>query len=319
MPIYTSNQWRIQVNVAGVGLDSVSWDKASGGEIVADNQTYNPGSMGPQITVGGIRKRSDITVERAWSDALIGKFIALDTAAGVAAATVSVAPVKADRKTAGVKPDRLHGRAEAGHSTARGLRLEHDREPVAGYFAERINHWWCVYVMSGLDPQALTVSPTQSVAEHLRESFRQRQGNKTKDVRIPGYDGLFVTFRALDDYTEVRDAIKDVARKRGISEGEREVEIAVRTLLLASVSSHAVINDRRVEIDLPLGLGLYDYIFPAEPGEEGDIIPEVRPESDTEAVVMLFDNTMALVVTAASLDQWFRGEGVDTDEEILGN
>lgn len=104
MGIYTSNQWRIQVSVAGVGLDSVSWDKASGGEIVADNQTYNPGNMAPQVTVGGLRKRGDLTVERVWSDALIGKFVALDAAAGVANATVKLTPIKADRKTAASPP-----------------------------------------------------------------------------------------------------------------------------------------------------------------------------------------------------------------------
>lgn len=166
--------------------------------------------------------------------------------------------------------------------------------------------------MAVLDPHSLGVTPTPSVAEHLRESFRRRQGNKTKDVKIPGYDGLYVTFRALDDYTEVREAIKDIARKRGIPEGDREVELAVQTLLLAAVDSFAIINGERIDIGQPLGLGLYDYIFPEE--DEG----EERPMTDAQAVIALFDNTMALMVTAATLDQWFRGEGVDTEEELLG-
>lgn len=104
MAIYAANQWRIQVNVDGVKLDSVSWDKASGGDIVAENQTYNPGGMGPQITTGGIRKRNDITVDRVWSDALIGKFIKLDNAAGIAATTVSLTPIKSDKKTSASHP-----------------------------------------------------------------------------------------------------------------------------------------------------------------------------------------------------------------------
>lgn len=97
MAIYASNQWRITLNVANVTLDTVSWDKASGGEITADNQTYNPGGMAPQVVAGGLRKRGPITVERVWSDSLIKKFVALDGAAGIQKATVSLTPLHADR------------------------------------------------------------------------------------------------------------------------------------------------------------------------------------------------------------------------------
>jgi hypothetical protein len=104
MAIYTSNQWRIQVSVDGLGLDTVSWDKASGGDIVADNQTYAPGGMQPSITTGGLRKRNPITVERVWSDSLISKFIALDNAAGITAGTISLTPIKSDRRTNASSP-----------------------------------------------------------------------------------------------------------------------------------------------------------------------------------------------------------------------
>lgn len=155
------------------------------------------------------------------------------------------------------------------------------------------------------------VIASQSVAEHLREAFRKRQSNKTVDLEIPGYGGLFGTFRALDDYAELREAIQDVAKKRGISEADREVEIAASTLLLASVSSYALVDGQHVDIPHPLGLGLYDYIFPAEDEMEA------RPGSDSEAVHMLFDNSVSLVVTAARLERWFAGEGVATDGELL--
>lgn len=157
------------------------------------------------------------------------------------------------------------------------------------------------------------VIASQSVAEHLREAFRKRQSNKTIDLEIPGYSGgLFGTFRALDDYAEVRDAIQGPAKKMGISEADRDLEIAVNLLLLASVSSYAIVDGgQRVDIPHPLGLGLYDYIFPAEDEMEA------RPGSDSEAVHMLFQNSMALMRTAGLFDQWSRGEGALTDEELV--
>jgi hypothetical protein len=100
--VYTKNQWRIQVTLPNgeLVLDTTSWDKATGGDIVAANDKYNPGGMGPQIAVGGLRTRDDMTVERAWSDALIQVFVPLDNLAGSARIHVGLTPLKADRKTA---------------------------------------------------------------------------------------------------------------------------------------------------------------------------------------------------------------------------
>ena len=101
---YRQDQWQVQLQVTGVALDSVSWDSFEGGDIAPEMQQYNPGGMAQQISLGGLRKRSEITLKRIWSDFLIGVFIALDNLGGIAPAIVSATPMKGDRKTAAGNP-----------------------------------------------------------------------------------------------------------------------------------------------------------------------------------------------------------------------
>lgn len=167
-----------------------------------------------------------------------------------------------------------------------------------------------------MDTSNIAIRPTPSVAEHLRNSFRERQGNKVESFPIAGYDGLFVTFRALDDYAEVRNAVGEVVKRRGVPEAEREIEIGIETLKLSSIGSYAMIDGQKIDIGLPLGIDLYDYIFAADPDSDDE--PTHKPQTDNEAIILLFDNTMALMLLASRLDRWFKGEAVTTDEALLG-
>lgn len=85
---YRTDNARIQVSVTGIVLDSVSWDMMDGGEIVAETTNYNPGGMEPAVELGGLSKRSDMTVERIWSDALIAVYKQLDNACGETAGSI---------------------------------------------------------------------------------------------------------------------------------------------------------------------------------------------------------------------------------------
>jgi hypothetical protein len=96
---FRSNQGFIVVTVAGVTLDSASWDSAEGGEATVASLYVLPGGMVPGVELGDIPKRSPMTVKRLWSDTLFGQFLALDAAAGSAAATVGYQLMAADRKT----------------------------------------------------------------------------------------------------------------------------------------------------------------------------------------------------------------------------
>lgn len=86
---YRSDNGRVQVSVPGVALDTTSWDAASGGDVTASSTNYSPGGMQPSIALGGIPTRSNMTVERIWSDFLIGIFRDLDAACGESPITIS--------------------------------------------------------------------------------------------------------------------------------------------------------------------------------------------------------------------------------------
>lgn len=98
MPTYLrSDSARVQVTVSGVTLPSDSWSKMEGGDNVAETTQLNPGGMAPAVALGGLPKRSDMTVERPWSDALIGAFKALDQATGAATVTATYTNLDANK------------------------------------------------------------------------------------------------------------------------------------------------------------------------------------------------------------------------------
>ena len=159
------------------------------------------------------------------------------------------------------------------------------------------------------------VNPTSSVLKQLRDSAKKARENKTIDLPIPDFAGLYVTFRALSDYSEVRSALVKVLKKKGLSAADRDVEVSVETLLMSSVSSYALVDDVRHEIPgrPPLGRALYDELFPPERDDE------IRPENDQQAVLWLFgQNTVQITTLAAQLDLWFKNTNLKLDEDLLG-
>ena len=99
--VYTSNQAKITLSVPSIGFsDSTSWDKFTGGGNVAETQQHTPGGMGPSFAVGGIVKRNQITLERAWDDSLIGVYGDLDGAVN-SPCTIGVQPLKSASQTIG--------------------------------------------------------------------------------------------------------------------------------------------------------------------------------------------------------------------------
>ena len=91
MALYRSNQFQITLTVEGVKTDEVKWDSAEGGDATVESTGYLPGGMLPFIQLGGVPKRSALTLKRAWSTPLIEIFKALDAEAGRAVATVAIA------------------------------------------------------------------------------------------------------------------------------------------------------------------------------------------------------------------------------------
>lgn len=82
MKIFRSDQVAIHVTVEGVALDNESWDVFEGGEVKVDNLAVFPGGMLPQRALGGIPKWEPVTIDRLWSDTLIGLYKELANKAG---------------------------------------------------------------------------------------------------------------------------------------------------------------------------------------------------------------------------------------------
>ena len=176
---------------------------------------------------------------------------------------------------------------------------------------------------SGVDvPVAHTVehgplAATQSVLDTLRASAIRKRAHKKRDWPIADYDGLYVTFQLLEDYNTTRAQLLQTLKRRGVSAGSREISIALKMLIAASVDSYAIVNDQRYELGLPLGIDLYDQLWPAGRSVEGQ--PAGRPRNDEQAVIMLFGgNTVRITSLAAELDQWFKGVLDDTADELVG-
>jgi hypothetical protein len=91
-----SDQTIVHVSIPGVPLDNESWDVMDGGDNDVQALKVYPGGSKPGVSLGGIPKRAPVTVERLWSDTMIGLFKQIDSVAGSASMTVTYANRNAD-------------------------------------------------------------------------------------------------------------------------------------------------------------------------------------------------------------------------------
>jgi hypothetical protein len=103
MPRYRVDQFKAQLNVSGVSLDLQSWDTFDGGDVDPQMEEFIPGGMGDQVAMGGFQKRQPITLTRAWDTTLIGAYIQLDAASGVAPFTLALSTLATDKTTVAAK------------------------------------------------------------------------------------------------------------------------------------------------------------------------------------------------------------------------
>jgi hypothetical protein len=102
VPFYRSDQFAVTLKVEGLAegrsTDNVPWDSLEGFDQTVESQEYLPGGMRPQVSLGGIPKRSPGTLKRIWSTELLPIFKALDNGAGQLPCTVTVTTLGANRK-----------------------------------------------------------------------------------------------------------------------------------------------------------------------------------------------------------------------------
>jgi hypothetical protein len=136
-------------------------------------------------------------------------------------------------------------------------------------------------------------TPELSVAERLRANFEKAQARKTQEFEFPTIEGLYIVFRPINDFAEAQAAIGGVDDR--LTEAQKEIELALQMLVASSIDSYAMVDGKRFDIGLSLGVGLYDYLFPSENGE-------VRPTTDAEAVSLMFgQDTLGLVMYSRKL------------------
>lgn len=98
--IFRSDQASIGVTVTGVNLGNESWDVLEGGAQEVEVVMVLPGGMEPQVALGGIPKRSVLTVKKLWSESMINEFQLLDSVAGNAFTTVTYTVLGVNHKPA---------------------------------------------------------------------------------------------------------------------------------------------------------------------------------------------------------------------------
>lgn len=106
MPTYArEDNFRVTVQVAGgpgaFGTTGVVFDTLAGGEVESEPTKYRPGGMGKQLTLGGPKSVSDITVGVIYDDLLHSSVSPLVSLTGKARMTVRFEQLDAEKQPKG--------------------------------------------------------------------------------------------------------------------------------------------------------------------------------------------------------------------------
>lgn len=162
--------------------------------------------------------------------------------------------------------------------------------------------------MSTLDT---TVVPGLSFRDKVRAARTAAQNRKTKDFKIPGFEGtIWGTFKALDKWADVRGIVDKYAH---LTDGEDELMIAAETLLRSCVTLYGLDNGVRAPLDMTLGVQFAEWV------EEGSTVTTGPPMTDLQAVFVAIPDEVQLVKLFTRLEQWYTGEDEGTSAEQVGN
>jgi hypothetical protein len=160
----------------------------------------------------------------------------------------------------------------------------------------------------------------QTLQESLRASFEAARGVKTHDFEIPGYEPqLFVTLKRLTNYRQIRESVTDLVDGPTLEPADLELEVAIRTLLLANTDVYVEQDGKRQSLG-KLGLDLFTAMY-GEP-EEG----QRGPTSDAEAlqgdaengVLGIFQSSVDLMAAFDQYNDWTAKGETKAQERLLG-
>jgi hypothetical protein len=152
------------------------------------------------------------------------------------------------------------------------------------------------------DPVVGEAPSTRTLQEQLRAARADAQHRQNEDFPIPGYGGrLCGTFKALDDYSEVRQIIASNAKIT--DPAQQELYIAADTITRACVTVYALEGETRHPLEMGIGAQLAAYL-----GEE--------VENDRQGVFAIFPSTVAVMGFFADLDKWIKQAGETSDRQV---
>lgn len=151
-----------------------------------------------------------------------------------------------------------------------------------------------------------------SVAELLRQSVENAADVEPLVIRIPVFNPpLQVSLRKLKDAKQVDAAMKGTDRLP--DEATQAIEIAARTLVLASVDTFVDVEGQRVSFGR-LGSAVLKQIFP----------DREAPASDVEAVYALYTgsdgqlDSISMTQAAAEYNEWRNNAIASAQHQVLG-
>jgi len=172
------------------------------------------------------------------------------------------------------------------------------------------------------------IAPAPSLQQQLRQSRKRAANKQAKAFQIPGYDPpLWGTFRALDDYSDVRRFV--IAHVDVPDEAEKELLIAADTLAASCTELYVEVGGVRGELEI-LKQGFTPtsaaYLVTETDADGNDIIDpatgEPKPiqvDNECQAVFAIFPNTSSIMELYGEMKSYFSSAGAKADEETLGN
>lgn len=144
-----------------------------------------------------------------------------------------------------------------------------------------------------------------SFREQLLAARERSLRSRTVELEIPGYERrLWGTFRAIDDYSEVRAIVR---RHQQRADAEQELHVAADTLLAACVDCYGLEDGQRHPLDVKLGLPLAGMLGLAD-----------GCDNDRQALFAVIPSTMAVMTLFAEYDQWLKGARQEAEDDLQG-
>lgn len=156
----------------------------------------------------------------------------------------------------------------------------------------------------------MTGTKTTSVLDQIKARRAKLHESRTLDLNIPGYGGALVARYAPLPYDKFR-SIQDRNEKTAMSDGEREVNVAIDTLMNACLGIFI-----REEGELrPLEHESYHVKYDGSLMQALDLNEPIDPRHTVKEV---FPSDIAIMTQFTRFIEWQTGEDAAIDSSLVG-